>query len=171
MRAADAFNATTGLKTLMRGEFVIEDFARLTLIELDTRSGRARQTVLPQQSEFPRVDPRIVGRRHTQVYAALRLSPGARPGYDAVMRCDVGTGRVDHYRYGADLMVEEHLFVPRAGSTREGDGWLLGTALDVVRGSTLFSVFDASRLSDGPIAQAEMPRLMPAGLHGTYVPA
>ncbi len=171
MRAPDAFNATTGLKALMRGEFVTEEFARLTLIELDPRNGRARQTVMPQQSEFPRVDPRIVGRRHTQVYGALRLSPGDRPGYDAVMRVDVASGHVDHFRYGRDLMVEEHLFVPRAGRSREGDGWLLGTALDVVRGRTLFSVFDAAHLADGPVAQAEMPRLMPAGLHGIYVPA
>lgn len=171
MRASDAWNATTGLKELMRGRFAIEEFAQLTLIEVDLKAKRARQQVLPQRSEFPRIDPRYTGRRHQQVFGALRLSPGDRPGYDAVMRHDIGRGQTDHYRYGADVMVEEHLFVPRPGSTREGDGWVLGSALDLARGRTLFSVFEAQRLADGPVAQAEMPRLMPLGLHAIHVPA
>ena len=171
MRASDAWNATTGLKELMRGRFAIEEFAQLTLIEVDLKAKRARQEVLPQRSEFPRIDPRHTGKRHQQLFAALRLSPGDRPGYDAVMRHDIGRGHTDHYRYGADVMVEEHLFVPRPGSTREGDGWLVGTALDLAKGRTLFSVFEAQRLADGPVAQAEMPRLMPFGLHAIHVSA
>lgn len=171
MRADDAWHATVGLKEIMRGSFIAKEFAQLTLIEVDLKARRARQQVLPQIAEFPRIDPRQVGRRHQQLFAALRLSPGDRPGYDAVMRHDIGRGHTDHYRYGPDVMVEEHLFVPRPGSTREGDGWLLGTALDLARGRTLFSVFEAQRLADGPLAQAEMPRLMPMGLHGIHVAA
>ena len=72
-------------------------------------------------------------------------------------------------------MVEEHVFVPsrggRGSSGREGDGWLVGTALDLARGQMLFSVFDAQRLADGPLAQASMPRVMPLGLHGIFVAA
>ncbi|MET0334189.1 MAG: carotenoid oxygenase family protein [Rhizobacter sp.] len=171
MRADDAWHATVGLKELMRGNFVTEAFAQLTLIEVDTKAKRARQQVLPQQAEFPRVDPRFVGRHNQQLFSALRLSPGDRPGYDAVMRHDIGRGLTEHYRYGAEVMVEEHLFVPRPGSTREGDGWLVGTALDLAKGRTLFSVFEAGRLADGPVVQAEMPRLMPFGLHAIHVPA
>lgn len=69
-------------------------------------------------------------------------------------------------------MVEEHLFVPRRdGLGREGNGWLVGTALDLVRREMVFSVFEARRLADGPVAQARMPRVMPLGLHGIFVPA
>ncbi len=171
MRAPDAWHATEGLKALMRGQFRTEAFAQLTLIEIDVRARRARQELLPERSEFPRIDPRRTGQRHEQLFAALRLAPGDRPGYDAVMRHDLGRGITDHYRYGPDVLVEEHLFVPRPGSTREGDGWLVGTALDVARGRTLFSVFEAGRLADGPVVQAEMPRLMPFGLHAIHVPA
>jgi all-trans-8'-apo-beta-carotenal 15,15'-oxygenase len=170
MRADDAWHATTGLKEIMRGNFMTKEFAQLTLIEIDLKARRARQQVLPHSAEFPRIDPRHTGRRHQQLFAALRLSPGSRPGYDAVMRHDIGRGGTDHYRYGPDVMVEEHLFVPRPGTTREADGWLVGTALDLARGRTLFSVFEAQRLADGPVAQAEMPRLMPFGLHAIHVP-
>jgi carotenoid cleavage dioxygenase len=88
------------------------------------------------------------------------------------MRLDVVSGNFDVYRYGADVMVEEHVFVPNQhGSGREGDGWLVGTALDIRRSAMLFSIFDAQRLADGPIAQGEMPRVMPLGLHAIFTAA
>lgn len=174
VRSPDAWHATTGLRRMMRGEFVAHEFAAVTLIELDLASGRARQTVLPHAGEFPRVDPRVTGQRYTQVFTALRLNPGDRPGYDAVMRLHVTDGRVDHHRYGPDLMVEEHIFVPRparhGGTGREGDGWLLGSVLDLRAQAMRLSVFDAQHLADGPIARATLPRVMPLGLHAIFVP-
>lgn len=171
VRSPTAWHATTGLRELMQGRYEPREFAAYMLIELDLQSRKASQTVLPLLGEFPRVDTRVVGRRYDQVYGALRLAPGDRPGYDAVMRMDVHSGRLDRYRYGADVMVEEHIFVPRPGrSDREGDGWLVGTALDLSRQQMLFSVFDARQLSAGPIAQATMERPMPLGLHAIFVP-
>jgi carotenoid cleavage dioxygenase len=141
------------------------------LVEIDPKSDRARQPLLDHVAEFPRVDPRVVGRRHTQVFVAERLDAGTRPGFDAVLRLDVTNGKTDRYRYGADIMVEEHVFVPRPGSGAEGDGWFVGTALDLKRKAMLFSVFDAAHLAGGPLAQATLPRVMPLGLHGIFVRA
>ncbi len=172
VRSADARYATSGLKDIMQGRHAAPEQAEIALVELDTRSGRARQTLLPLQAEFPRVDPRHVGRRYEQVFVALRPAQmQQRPGFDSVLRLDIGSGRMDRYSYGADVMVEEHLFVPRAGSRAEGDGWLLGTALDLKKQQMLFSVFDAQHLSDGPVAQGALPRVMPLGLHGNFVAA
>lgn len=173
MRAADAWHATEGLLGIMAGRYEQRERARSTLITLDPRRGRATQEVLPHVAEFPRVDPRVVGRAYRRVFSAARVGTGgARPGYDAVMRLDMRSGAVDRYVYGDHVMVEEHVFVPRAaGRGREGDGWLVGTALDLQRRATLLSVFDARRLADGPVAQASMPRVMPLGLHGTFVAA
>jgi carotenoid cleavage dioxygenase len=172
MRSPSAWIAMTGLKELMRGRYEPPEHPSVALLELDPRAGRARQDLLPQVAEFPRVDPRIVGRRYTQVFSAASIEPGKRPGFDAVARLDVTTGRREVYRYGAEVMVEEHVFVPRRdGSGREGDGWLVGTALDLAREQMLFSVFDAQRLADGPLAQGTMPRVMPLGLHGIFVAA
>jgi len=143
--------------------------ARAVLVELDLASGRARRDVLPHRTEFPKVDPRVVGRAYTDTYGVLRLAPGDRPGFDAVMRLDVASGGVDHFRYGPDLMVEEHVLVPPARGS--GRGWLVGTALDIRRRAMLLSVFDADRLGDGPVAQAEIDRPMPLGLHAIFVRA
>lgn len=171
IRSPSAWHAMSGLKAMMRGSYDPRDFATVTLVQLDTRSGRAHQTLLPQVAEFPRIDPRFVGRRHGQLFVAARQNLGDRPGYDAVMRLDLASGRSDSYRYGGNVMVEEHVFVPRPGGTREGDGWLVGTALDLRRREMLFSVFDATRLAAGPIVQGTLARPMPLGLHGTFVTA
>jgi carotenoid cleavage dioxygenase len=172
IRSASAWNATTALKELMRGSYEPHEHPSVGLVELDLQTGRARQSLLPMVGEFPRVDPRVVGRRYTQVFAAARLDAGERPGFDGVMRLDVTSGAREVYRYGADVMVEEHVFVPQPGAGgREGEGWLIGTALDLRRQHMLFSVFDAQHLADGPIAQGELPRVMPLGLHGIFVRA
>jgi carotenoid cleavage dioxygenase len=175
VRSPSAWHATTGIRLMMQGRYEPREFAQTMLVELDLASGRARQDVLSHVAEFPRVDPRVVGRPYAQVFSAARLGPlGDRPGYDAVMRLDVRTGRHEQYVYGPDVMVEEHVFVPRpasaGGSGREGDGWLVGSALDLRSSRMLLSVFDARRLADGPLAQASMERVMPLGLHAVFVP-
>ena len=59
------------------------------------------------------------------------------------------------------------MFVPR--SEAEGDGWLTGPFLDVRRRATGLSVFEATRLADGPLWQGILPYPLPLGLHGTFV--
>jgi len=144
----------------------------VALVELDTRTGRARQTLQAHHAEFPRIDPRFAGRRHTQLFMAERVAVSNRPGFDCVARLNVDSGKVDRYRYGADVMVEEHVFIlARSASAKEGEGWLVGTALDLRNQRTLLSVFDARRLAQGPLAQGSMDRAVPLGFHGTFIPA
>jgi all-trans-8'-apo-beta-carotenal 15,15'-oxygenase len=172
IRAPDAYWAMQGITELMRGQY---DSAKanqtaLAVVELDLQSGQARQQLLPHVAEFPRVDPRFIGQRYRQVLVSERMTAGPRPGYDTITRIDLPTGRADRFRYGADVMAEEHLFVPRAGAP-EGHGWVLGTALDLRRQAMLLSVFDAQHLADGPVAQGVLARVMPMGLHGIFVGA
>ena len=182
MRSASAWQVQHGLTEVMCGAHQPQDHTQPMVVELDLATGRARQEVLAMAAEFPRVDPRFIGRPYRQVFAAEHRGAARRPGYDGVMRMDVQSGAIDRYGYGDDVLVEEHVFVPAAGGSggsgsngagaaREGVGWLIGTALDVARGETLFSVFDATRLAAGPVAQARMLRLTPLALHGSFVPA
>ncbi|KQP13217.1 carotenoid oxygenase family protein [Pseudorhodoferax sp. Leaf267] len=170
IRSPDAWWATQGIPNLMRGQYQSADHATMALVELDLQSGQARQELLPHAAEFPRVDPRFVGQRYRHVLVSERVAAGPRPGYDAVTRIDVQSGRADRYRYGTEVLAEEHIFVPRAGAP-EGHGWVLGTALDLRQRAMLLSVFDAQHLVDGPIAQGVLPRVMPLGLHGIFVGA
>lgn len=172
IRSPSAWVVTTALKDLMRGQYAEKEHTAVALLELNPATGKAEQRLLPLVAEFPRVDPRIVGRTYRHVFTAARVDAGERPGFDAVMRLDVTSGAHELYRYGKDVMVEEHIFVPRPrGQGREGEGWVIGTALDLARQQMLLSVFDAQHLGDGPLMQARMDRVMPLGLHAIFVPA
>ncbi len=48
---------------------------------------------------------------------------------------------------------------------------MVGSALDYANGRTVFSIFDAARLADGPVARATLPYALPFGLHGSWLPA
>ena len=139
----------------------------------DLRQQRVKLRSLSAEStEFPRVDPRHVGRRTEALFIASRspTMPDGLFGLNAVARLDTRSGRMQRFDYGAGTLVEEHVFVPRAGAA-EGEGWLIGTARNWVSGRTMFSVFDASAVDHGPIAQAQLPYGLPLGLHGAFVEA
>ena len=66
------------------------------------------------------------------------------------MRLDIESGARERFSFGNDTVVEEHVLVPKPGSTREGDGWLVGMGYDVKRQRSFLSVFDAMALAAGP---------------------
>lgn len=166
MRTPDAWHAMQGLVQLMQGRHVPHAYATMTTAALDLSSGRAAQQPWPTVAEFPRIDPRLTGRRHRHVFAAARIDCEGRPGYDGVQRFDLDGGAIDRFHYGAYVMAEEHVFVP--GGER---GWVIGTALDLREQAMKLSVFDAGALADGPLAQATLARVLPLGLHAAWVPA
>lgn len=166
-RTPDTFHATEGLRQLMLGRHVPQAYASLMTVALDRRRGRASAEAVPGTTgEFPRIDPRLTGRRHRELFAAARLRDGDRPGYDGVQRIDLERGTVDRFDFGAHVLVEEHVVVPGARHA-----WLVGTALDLRAQAMQLSVFDARRLADGPVASARVPRVVPLGLHATWLPA
>jgi carotenoid cleavage dioxygenase-like enzyme len=140
---------------------------------VDVRRGQAGLRTLSQEAaEFPRVDPRHVGRRTRAMFIASRTGsiPAQVFGMNAVARIDTDSGRLQRFDYGGETLAEEHVFVPRAAAG-EGNGWLVGTAWNWETRRTTLSVFDAGAVDAGPIAQAHLPYGLPLGLHGTFVGA
>jgi len=155
------------LRAIMRGAVEQGADARWSQVTLFP-DGRAEEQGSPEHTEFGRVDPRVVGRRNRFVYLLEASAGRSIPLFDTVVRRD-WQGGADRFSYGPDVFAEEHVFVPRPGSTAEGDGWLIGTVLDWRRGRTGLSVFRADRLADGPLARAWLPYAIPLGLHGTWL--
>lgn len=117
-------------------------------------------------SEFPRIDPAAVGRRHDAVFHLENLAGGS--WFDGVVRRDGDGAPQGAYRYPAGQIPEEHVFVPQPGG---GAGWVLGTVIDVASDRHGLTVFAAARLSDGPLATAWLPGFQPPGLHGAFAAA
>jgi len=89
-------------------------------------------------------------------------------GFNQIVHFDRTSGKSHTFDYGADVLAEEHLFIPDKGAS-EGAGWLLGTSYNWREQVTSMSVFNASGVDDGPIATAVLPYHLPLGLHGKFV--
>lgn len=138
------------------------------LLRLPLKGGEPRLATRDESVEFPVVDPRVVGRRNRYVYYPVLVNDPRRWGFDGVMRLDMESGARQRFGFDEPVMLEEQLLVPKPGSTREGEGWLLGTGYDVKRQRSFATVFDAQRLEDGPVARAWLPYWVPLGFHGRF---
>jgi carotenoid cleavage dioxygenase len=129
--------------------------------------------------EFPRIDDRFTGRpyRHGYILAQDRDKPfevgEAKSATGMVMNTlahiDLETGASDCWWIGAKSSLQEPVFVPRPGSTEEGDGWLAVVENLLVEMRSNLLLFDGRNLAGGPIATIAIPlRLRPA-LHGNWV--
>jgi carotenoid cleavage dioxygenase-like enzyme len=121
--------------------------------------------------EFPRIDDRMMGRRYRHGWIA------AHGDEDGALFSRIA--HIDHEQPScADIYVlpdgdaaSEPVFVPRSPDAPEGDGWILAV---VYRGRETRSdllVFDATHLSAGPLAIAELPHRIPNGFHGNWIDA
>ena len=145
--------------------------SRWTEFEVNLASKTVRLTPFDHSTvEFPRHDPRRTGRESRYLYLmASQQSPDRQVfGFDTLRRIDQKTAQVQEYRYGAQTVAEEHVFVPAPGATQEDRGWVIGTALDWKRRRTLVSIFDATQVAAGPIEQVALPYGLPLGLHGQF---
>lgn len=59
--------------------------------------------------------------------------------------------------------------MPKKGARSETDGWLVGVAQDTA--TSILTVFDAARVSAGPVALARRPYRTPHCFHGNFLTA
>jgi carotenoid cleavage dioxygenase len=159
---------------LMAGRPSPAGHANLQLAMLDMAGGRGQVQAWPGEVEFPRIDPRRIGQpaRFLVTGAAWRQSDLRNTALlHGVQVVDTETGRTRRHDYGDQVVVEEHIVVPKPGKTGELDAWLLGTTYDARRQATVLNLLDAAHVEDGPIAQAVLPYMLPLGFHGNFTAA
>ena len=162
------------LESLMRGRrppqrHSTPRFLRITL--QGDKGGRIALQSRDEAVEFPVVDPRVVAQRYRQVFYPTAVGTGERWGFNGLMRLDLETGRRERFLFDLETVVEEHVLVPKPGSSREGQAWLVGMGYDLRRQRSFASVFDAEALSAGPLARVWLPYAVPYGFHGRFYPA
>lgn len=157
------------LGNIMRGERPPKASSSSNTIQitLDYASKTVREARLFGNSEFPRVMPQVVGQRH-RALVVLGSSPDVAV-LNTVNLLNTDSGKADSYRFGAGWQVEEHVLVPRRSAKTETDGYLLGVAQNTRKRQTVMTVFDAARVSAGPIALAHLPYRAPHCFHGNFL--
>lgn len=118
-----------------------------------------------QPCEFPQVAPAMQGRKYR--YGYVLASRDGEP-QTKIAKLDLETGNAEATEIGANQFPSEAVFVPRAGASREGDGYLISLAYDGNVDRSFIVIFDAENLAQGPLARAWFDHHIPRPLHATW---
>lgn len=123
-------------------------------------------------TDFPRINDRFTGLPYRYGYSA-HVADWTDHGvvFDGVTRTDFASGASDSFRYGRRSASGEPVFAPDPSSDDERAGWLLNYVTDLDDASTSFVILDARDLDGGPVAEIPLPRRVPFGFHGNWMPA
>lgn len=136
---------------------------------VDLASGTVREERLDDTpQEFPRVDERLVGKRHRYGYA-VGYAPDT-PGItapNALLRHDLSTGTTESVSFGAGREPGEFVFVPSDGQAAEDDGVLMGFVYDRGSNRSDLVLLDAETLNT--VGTVHLPARVPHGFHGNWV--
>jgi carotenoid cleavage dioxygenase len=115
--------------------------------------------------EFPRVDERVVGRRHRYGYAGAFLE-----NETALIKHDLER-RTSEVRFLSSAGgASEAVFVPSGPDAAEDDGWVLSLVYDPERDAGDLLVLNAGDFAGDPQAIVHLPQRVPFGFHGNWVP-
>ncbi|POX39288.1 dioxygenase [Streptomyces sp. Ru73] len=132
---------------------------------LDLVTGAVGETPLDDLAvEFPTLHAGRVGRDNRYLYLAAEQPSGA------VVRYDVTTGERRVHDAGPDRAVGEAVFVPARDARAEDEGWLLTIVTDRSGAGSDLLVLDATDPAGAPVASVRLPRAVPAGFHGSWLP-
>ena len=130
--------------------------------------------------EFPKIDERYATRpyRHGYILAQDFSRPVELPGGRSAAGMMMNLlGHIDHltgesktWWTGKTTTIQEPIFIPKRGSTTEGDGYLAAIANRLDEGRSDLLIFDAQRIPDGPLAVARLELRLRGGLHGNWSP-
>jgi carotenoid cleavage dioxygenase-like enzyme len=121
-------------------------------------------------ADFPRVADTVAGRRNRYGYVA-HASRWERDDivFDGVVKHDLERCTSATALYGPDVYAGEAVFAADPGGTAEDDGWLLNVVHDLAADESRFVVLDAPSLDE--VASVALPRRVPFGFHGNWLPA
>jgi len=156
-------------RTFVDGQIALEETpGRLVRWTIDPDAGSVdSDTIDADGQEFPRVDPRVEGRRHRYGYAVSVADDPAR-GFDGLIKHDVEAGTRQAHMFGGGRAPGEGVFVPVGDG--EDEGYLLSVVYDPSSDRSEVVVLDAQRFTDDPVAVIELPGRVPFGFHGSWLP-
>jgi carotenoid cleavage oxygenase len=144
---------------------------------VDPAAGKVREERLDDHpQEFPRVDERLVGRRHRYGYAmgsagsASDVSGNTHGDVsgDSVLKHDLVAARTEVAHLGPGRRGSEFVFVPSGPDAGEDDGVLMGFVYDSATDRSQLAILDAQTLET--VAAVHLPARVPHGFHGNWAP-
>jgi carotenoid cleavage dioxygenase len=139
---------------------------------IDTSAGKVLEERIDDRGqEFPRVDERVVGRRHRFGYSvgATQDSKGDVDLMDdTVLKHDMVKGTTQAATFASGASAGEFVFVPREAGAAEDDGVLMGFVHRSETDRSDLVLLDAATLET--VAEIHLPARVPHGFHGNWIP-
>lgn len=129
------------------------------------------QRVSDRVMDLPTHDRRHTGRVTRHGWCATTTPATADYGFELAGLChiDTTTGTEDVWNPTEHVRSGEGVFVPAGRG--EGDGYVITFVWNRTTDRSSLAVFDAQKVSAGPIGEVELPVRVPFGFHGLWVPA
>ncbi len=150
------------------GDFLPNPLGRLWRYEIDLDTGVVDECPRSAENvEMPRINESLTGRPHRYVYGVVQPTDEQMRG---VVKIDAATGQTDTYMPPPGDQNSEPVFVSDpARTTAEDGGWLLFCAYRADTDTSDLVILDAQNLKE-PVAVIRVPRRIPAGFHGAWLP-
>lgn len=140
------------------------DAASLWRWTIDLASGVVREEQLDDRAaEFPRIDDRLAGLDSRYGHVTVSRETGA------LVRYDLHTGASAVHEFGPGRTPSEASFAA-ADENPGGDGYLMTYVFDAAENRSDLVILDAGDLAGDPLATIQLPRRVPYGFHGNWLP-
>ncbi|MGI9596239.1 MAG: carotenoid oxygenase family protein [Acidimicrobiales bacterium] len=148
------------------GEHRPNPLGSLWRFEIDPLRGVVTESQLDDRKiELPRIDERFTGTRNRAAFVVEQPTDTEMRG---LRRYDLDTGESQLFPIEQGDQNSEAVFAPRGPN--EGQGWLLFCVYRAATDSTDVVIADAEDLSGPAQAVVHLPRRIPAGFHGAWIP-
>jgi carotenoid cleavage dioxygenase len=145
-----------------------EGATRLDRWVIDPGQSKVSETCLDDSGqEFPRLDERRAGKPYRYGYTVASRGADLMGG---LIKHDLREGRSESRDQGSSRLCLEPVFVPRSADAAEDDGWVLAYVYDAERDGTDVVILNAQDFDGEPAATIQLPRRVPFGFHGNWVP-
>jgi len=130
-------------------------------------------TVLDDTSqEFPRINERLTAQPYRFAWAPMAtidvLGTSDASKSNALFKHDLIAGTRTELALGAGRVAGEVVFIPAADGASEDAGGRMGYVADLSAGAAELLIVDAQTMAEE--ARVKIPRRIPAGFHGNWVP-
>jgi carotenoid cleavage dioxygenase-like enzyme len=146
------------------------DSARMKRWRIAPGAGRAHESFLDERAvEFPRIDDRLTGLPCRHAYAVATDGDLAGGAYGALIHYDLETGKSAVHAFGGGIPSE--FCVAPISDAPDAACVAMGFVYDPLRGGSDLVILDAAHIAGPPLATVRLPRRVPQGFHGNWIPA
>ncbi|MCW2558587.1 MAG: lignostilbene-alpha,beta-dioxygenase-like enzyme, partial [Mycobacterium sp.] len=119
-------------------------------------------------TEFGMINSGYAASEYRYAYAAT-----GKPAwflFDGLVKHDLLTGAEERFAFDDGVYGSETAMAPRWNGASEDDGYLITITTDMNDDASYCLVFDAARVTDGPVCKLALPERVSSGTHSTWAP-